>query len=165
MIKFILCINGHIRHTSRLLQLHRVCQQLNIPTLDLVPLSTSSYWFAGFFDADGTISFIMKNLRPQLSIRVVNKLLQDVQWYKQVLGGYIYFDSSQNGYYHWSVQSREDVFKVQDYFKGKCKSQKSRRFFLIKEYYSLCDLKAFQPNSIHHKAWLAFINKWNKLKI
>lgn len=165
MIKLIRCINGQIRHTSRLLQLHRVCQQLNIPTLEPVTLSTTSYWFAGFFDAEGTIGISMKNLWPQLSVRVVNKLLPDVQGYKQVFGGNIYFDSSQNGYYHWSVQSREDIFKVQEYFKGKCKSNNSHRFFLIKEYYSLRDLKAFQLNSIHHKAWLAFINKWNKLKI
>lgn len=165
MVKLILCINGQVRHTSRLVQLHRVCQQLNIPVLDPVQLNISSYWFAGFFDADGTVSISMKNHWPQLSIRVVNKLLQDIQCYKQVFGGNIYFDSSQNGYYHWSVQSREDILNVQSYFKGKCKSHKSHRFFLIKEYYNLRDLKAFQPDSIHHKAWLAFINKWNKLKI
>ena len=46
MIKLINSINGHIRHTSRLLQLHRVCQQLNISVLESVPLTKSSYWFA-----------------------------------------------------------------------------------------------------------------------
>ena len=165
MINLIHCINGQVRHTSRLLQLHRVCQQLNIPILELVPLSISSYWFSGFFDADGTISFSLKNNWPQLSVRVVNKKLQDVQWYKQIFGGNIYFDSSQNGYYQWSVQSRKDILIIQKYFKGKCKSHKSHRFFLIKEYYNLCDLKAFQPSSIHHKVWLAFIKNWNKLNI
>lgn len=165
MITLVNSINGHIRHTSRLLQLHRVCQQLNISVLEPVPLNTSSYWFAGFFDADGTIGFSLKNLRPQLSIRVVNKLLADVQWYKQVFGGYIYFDSSQNGYYQWSIQSREDLIKMKDYFKGKCRSHKSHRFFLIDEYFKLKDLKAFLKDSIHHKAWLAFLVKWQKLKI
>ncbi|KAL0304711.1 UNVERIFIED_CONTAM: Cytochrome c oxidase subunit [Sesamum calycinum] len=55
----------------------------------------------GFFDADGTIGIAMKNRLPQLSIRVTNKLLQDVESYKVVFGGNIYFDSSQNGYYQW----------------------------------------------------------------
>jgi len=166
MINLLHCINGHIRHSSRLLQLHRVCQQLNIPVINPVSLDKSSSWFAGFFDADGTIGFSMKNLRPQLTIRVVNKLLQDVQWYKQVFGGYIYFDSSQNGYYHWSIQSREDVLTTLEYFKhSKCRSHKSHRFFLIEEYFYLRDLEAFKPDSIHHKVWQAFIVKWNKLKI
>ena len=133
MITLVNSINGHIRHTSRLLQLHRVCQQLNIPVLEAVPLTISSYWFAGFFDAEGTIGFTTKNLNPQLSLRVVNKLLVDVQWYKQIFGGYIYYDSSQNGYYQWSVQSRKDILKIKDYFKNKCRSHKSHRFYLIIE--------------------------------
>jgi hypothetical protein len=66
-----------------------------------------------------------KNNHPQLSIRVTNKLLQDVQWYKQVFPGNIYFDSSQNGYYTWSIQSRVDILNTLNYFKtSNCSSQK-----------------------------------------
>lgn len=131
-----------------------------------IPLDAQSNWFAGFFDADGTITIAMKHGLPQLSIRVTNKLLQDVESYKVVFGGSLYFDSSQNGYYQWSIQSRKDVIMMLDYFKSNTfRSHKSRRFFLIEEYYSLYDLKAFKPDSIHHKAWLAFLDKWNKLMI
>jgi hypothetical protein len=166
MIQLINCINGYIRHSSRLLQLHRVAQQLNISVIEPMLIDRSSQWFAGFFDADGTIGLYMKNFRPQLSIKVTNKLLQELQWYKQVFGGCIYFDSSQNGYYNWSVQSREDILNVLDYFKSsKCRSYKSHRFYLIKEYYYLRDLNSFNEDSIHYKAWLAFMVKWNKLKI
>jgi hypothetical protein len=166
MIKLMNCINGHIRHSARLLQLHRVCQVLDIPVILPITLDAQSNWFAGFFDADGTIGIAMKHRLPQLSIRVNNKLLQDVESYKVVFGGNIYFDSSQNGYYQWSVQSRKDVIMMLDYFKSSTfRSHKSRRFFLIEEYYSLYDLKAFKPDSIHHKAWLAFLDKWNKLMI
>ena len=166
MINLIHCINGYIRHSSRLLQLHRVSQQLHIPVVQPVYLSNTNNWFAGFFDADGTIGISMKNDHPQLSIRVVNKLLQDVQWFKDVFGGNIYFDSAQNGYYQWSVQSREDVLAMLDYFKSSgCRSQKSQRFFLLHDFYALRDLKAFKVDSIHHKVWLDFMKKWNKLKI
>ena len=166
MINLINCINGQIRHTSRLQQLHRVCQQLEISVIHPINLNKDSSWFAGFFDADGTITMSMKNNYPQLSIRVVNKLLQDVQYYKNVFGGNIYFDSSQNGYYQWSVQSREDVLNMLNYFKTHTsRSHKSQRLFLIKEYFTLKDLKAFKADSIHYKAWLNFLNKWNKLKI
>lgn len=57
----------------------------------------------------GTIGIYMKNLRPQLTIRVVKKLLQDVEYYRIFLGGNIDFYRSHNGYYCWSVKSRKDV--------------------------------------------------------
>ncbi|KAL6582140.1 cytochrome c oxidase subunit 1 [Orobanche minor] len=138
MIKLMNCIDGHIRHSARLLQLHRVCQVLEIPVILPIPLDAQSNCFAGFFDAGGTISIAMKHGLPQLSIRVTNKLLQDLESYKVVFGGSLYFDSSQNGYYQWSIQSRKDVIMMLSYFKSKTfQSHKSRRFFLIEEYYSM----------------------------
>ena len=161
MIKLINCINGHIRHSTRLLQLHRVCQVLDISVILPIKLDVKSNWFAGFFDADGTIGLYIKNLSPQLSIRVTNKLLQDIEYFKSVFGGNIYFDSSQNGYYQWSVESRADIENFLNYFQYKyCRSSKSQRFFYVKEYYTLRDLKAFKDNSIHNKAWQAFMLKW-----
>jgi len=166
MVTLIQCINGYIRHTSRLQQLHRVCQQLSISVIYPKMLDKDSSWFAGFFDADGTITLSMKNNYPQLSIRAVNKHLQDVQCFKEVLGGNIYFDSAKNGYYQWSVQSREDIKNIIKYLKkNTIRSHKSHRLFLIQDYYVLRELKAFKPLSIHHKAWQDFMNKWNKLKI
>lgn len=47
-------IHGNIRHSTRLLQLHRVCQVLDEP----IALDAKSNWFAGFFDADGSIGII-----------------------------------------------------------------------------------------------------------
>ena len=165
IINLINCINGYIRHTSRLQQLHRVCQQLEIPVIYPQKLDKESSWFAGFFDADGTITMSMKKNRPQLSIRVVNKLLQDVQYYKDVFGGSVYFDNAQNGCYHWSVQSREDLLNMLNYFKTHTsRSHKSQRLFLIHDYFALRDLEAFESNSIHRKAWLDLMNKWDKVK-
>jgi hypothetical protein len=44
-----------------------------------------------------------------------------------------------------------------------CKSVKTNRLFLIKEYYELVGLKAFsaQNDSAIYKSWLKFIKKWN----
>ncbi|KAL6568625.1 hypothetical protein OROHE_004309 [Orobanche hederae] len=99
MIKVMNCINGHIRHSARLVQLHRVCQVLEIPVILPFPLDAQSNWFAGFFDANGTITISMENRLPQLSVRVTNKLLQDVEPCKIAFGGSLYFDSGRNGYY------------------------------------------------------------------
>lgn len=162
MLNLINCINGNIRHSSRLSQLHRVCQTLNLPILKPVELKSDSNWFAGFFDADGTITFSLKANIPQLSVRVTNKLLQDVIYFKNNFGGYIYYDSSQNGYYQWSIQSREDVLRISEYFKNNCRSFKSQRFSLINEYFALKDLQAFKPNHPHFNKWIEFKTKWFK---
>jgi hypothetical protein len=48
MIQLINCINGYIRHSSRLLHLHRVAQQLNIYLIEPMLIDRFSEWFAGF---------------------------------------------------------------------------------------------------------------------
>lgn len=166
IITLLSCINGFIRHSGRLAQLHRVCQVLEIPVIDAQVPTAKSSWFAGFFDADGTIGISMKNDLPQLSIRVTSKLIQDVLPYKTAFNGEVYYDSSQNGYYQWSVQSKVDSLRILAYFKSShFKSHKSKRFFLLNEYYDLYEMKAFRTNNENHKAWQVFMEKWNKLMI
>lgn len=160
MISLINLINGLIRNSKRLPQLHKVCLKLNLPIVEPVKLTKDSSWFAGFFDADGTITYSLKNNRPQLSIRVTNKMLQDVELFTLFFKGSIYFDQSQNGYYAWSIQSRDDVLEATEYFKIHCKSYKSKRFFLVNEYFALRDLSAFSPESSHYPAWIKFYSKW-----
>ncbi len=160
MINLIHAINGHIRHTNRVLQLHKVCQQLNITPMTAGPLTKDNAWFAGFFDADGTITFSLKK-HPQLTLSVTNKILADVQPYKDIFGGAIYFDSAQNGYYKWSVQSRENILSMLAYFK-QCpsRSAKNQRLHLVPKYFELRDLKAFDPESPLHSNWQTFMDRW-----
>lgn len=163
MINLINSINGHIRHSARLVQLHRVCQVLHIAPLTPAPsMDTSNAWFAGFFDADGTVTLNNTNKPPQLTISVTNKHHSDVQPYMDTFGGNIYFDSSQNGYYKWTVQSRVDVLSMLGYFK-QCSphSFKKQRLLLMDRFYQLYDIRAFIPESIHHSAWQQFVNQWN----
>lgn len=163
MINMINSINGHIRHSARLVQLHRVCQVLHIAPLTPAPsMDISNAWFAGFFDAEGTVTLNNTNKPPQLTICVTNKHHSDVQPYKDTFGGNIYFDSSQNGYYKWTVQSRADVLAMLEYFRQRSPhSYKKRRLILMNRFYQLYDLRAFIPESIHHSAWQQFVNQWN----
>jgi len=52
-------------------------------------------------DADGTITYSMKNDHPQLTVSATNKLLVDISYYTEVFNGNTYFDKSHNGYYKW----------------------------------------------------------------
>ena len=165
MIDLITRINGNVRHTGRLTQLHKVCNVLNIPIITPYTLSINNAWFSGFFDADGTIGFYLKNHIPQLTISVTNKLQVDVMHFMVHFGGNIYFDSSQNGYYKWSVQSEKDIRLVLDYFKiHSSKSIKRNRLFLVNEYYDMLHLKAYKApvNNVLYKNWISFNNKWNR---
>lgn len=175
MINLLNRINGLIRNTARIKQLHHLCSVLNISFISPDELHNKHYWFTGFFDAEGTVTYSLKGMepkkRPQLTISVTNKLLVDVIHYQKIFGGYIYYDRSQNGYYKWTIQKRDSIMEFLEYFKF-CPSRsiKSHRLHLIKEYYRLIDLSAFEaePDSSPalYKAWFNFNEKWSaKLKI
>ena len=163
MIELIKTINGNIRHTSRIKQLELVCSRLEIGIIYPSNLTVNNGWFSGFFDADGTITYSIKNNYPQITISVTNKLLVDVITFKDVFGGNIYYDKSQNGYYKWSIQSRTDIEKFQSYIlKNPIHSNKKKRLFLINKFYYLRDLRAYSclDKSPLSKAWLKFNNSW-----
>lgn len=166
MIELINRINGKIRHTSRLKQLNLLCTILNIDFIIPDKLHDKHGWFSGFFDADGTITFSLKgkSLSPQLTISVCNKLLIDVSYFKEIFGGNIYFDRSKNGYYKWSIQSKENILFFLNYIKN-CPSRsiKRKRLFLVNQYYDLNEIKAYrtEENTAKFKAWKKFIEKWH----
>jgi ubiquinol-cytochrome c reductase cytochrome b subunit len=168
MINLVSRINGNIKHTSRLVQLNKVSLALNIKAIDSNQLHINNSWYAGFFDADGTIGYYFKNDYPQLTISVTNKLKVDIEYFFQRFNGNIYFDRAQNGYYKWSIQSKQDITNFLEYAKtSKFRSNKAKRFFLINEYYNLISLKAYKQdkNSSLYKAWIKFENKWNSYVI
>lgn len=167
MLNLLSCINGNIRHSSRLHQLHRVCTALKISCQLPILLDKDSHWFAGFFDAVGSINHFYersdKSAGPQLNITVTNRLIQDIQIYKDTFGGSIFYNTSKNGYYSWSIQNREDILNFFKYFESHpFRSQKARRFFLIHEYYLLYDRKAYSLTNPHYKEWAFFLNRWNQ---
>jgi ubiquinol-cytochrome c reductase cytochrome b subunit len=176
MIDLIHCINGHIRHSSRYAQLAKVCSTLNIPVILAKPLTYNDGWFAGFFDADGTITYSFKNgwLRPpQLTISVSNKLKENIHGFTERFGGNIYFDKSGYGCFKWSIQSEIDIENFINYVKVvPSRSHKRQRIFLVKQFFELKKIKAYKsesssPNGLAeapttplYKAWLNFDKKW-----
>jgi len=165
MINIINRINGNIRHTSRLKQLEKICLSLKIPIIYPETITIDNGWFSGFFDADGTITYSIKNNYPQLTVSVTNKLLIDVINFKSIFKGNVYFDKGQNGYYKWSIQSKEDINFFKSYLlKYPSRSNKKQRLFLTDQYYYLKNLRAYNApkDSPLNKAWLTFNRKWNK---
>lgn len=164
MVELINRINGKVRHTSRVKQLESICSNLNMIIIYPTAITKNNGWFSGFFDADGTITYSIKNNQPQLTISVTNKLLPDVISFKDVFGGNVSFDKGQNGYYKWSIQSKDDIELFKNYLLiYPSYSNKKQRLFLTDEYYELKSLKAYcaLPGNPLAKAWTKFNNKWN----
>lgn len=172
MISLINRINGEIRHSARMVQLASVCSKLELIPLTPSILHKSHHWFAGFFDAEGTVTFSFKGTLikyPQLTISVSNKAYQDLKPFKEILGGEIYFDQSQNGYFKWSIQSKIAISDVIKNYFAICPSRtlKSVRIHLIHSYYELVSIKAYcsPADSAQAKAWARFNEKWgSKIK-
>lgn len=162
MIELINRINGNIRNTKRLAQLKNICIKLDISFKNPVNLDKSNSWLIGFFDADGTIGYSFKNNIPQLTISVTNKFLEDVKYYQYILGGYINYDKSQNGYYKWIIQNEKDILMFLDYVKNNpSRTIKQKRLMLCKKFFYLKFLKAYkEKNIILYNTWLKFENQW-----
>lgn len=162
MINLINAINGNIRNSKRLPQLHHVCSILNIPVIEPYKLTINNGWFSGFFDADGTITMSIKNKIPQLTVSVSNKYLLDVKPFQDLLGGNIYYDRSQNGCYKWNIQSKNDILNFRNYIlKYPSRTSKLNRIMLINLYYKLKDIRAYkETNIILYKSWNKFVYKW-----
>lgn len=165
-MKFLLSsLNGYIRHSIRLNQYHRLCKHYGLEIQTSQKLTNESGWFAGFFDADGTVGFYSKGDYgyPQLTLSVSNKHCVDIQPFKDHFGGNIFFDKSQNGCYKWSISKRSDIISFISYSKLiPFRSFKSQRFFMIPEYYRLYDLKAYRSDNLYHKHWTLFCSKWER---
>jgi hypothetical protein len=162
MVRLINCINGHIQHSTRLIQLHKICIQLNItPITSNKIITLNNGWLAGFFDANGRITLNTSTRLPSLTISVITKEQKILEHFMSLFGGAIYFDTGQNGYYKWTVDNRESLLIMLDYFK-KCpaRSIKSRQLWLINRFYHLYDLKAFNHDSSFNSSWQFFIRSW-----
>lgn len=157
-------INGNIRNSKRLIQLEKVCILLGIEVIRPKDLTKENGWLMGFFDADGTITILIKNGYPQLNISVTNKYLVDVEDYKKIFGGEIYFDKSKQGCYKWMISNKKDILSFLEYTKMyPSRTMKLNRLMLCNLYYKLKDLKAYKKLSgleVYDKAWDTFIKKW-----
>jgi ubiquinol-cytochrome c reductase cytochrome b subunit len=168
MINLINAINGNIRNSKRLPQLHHVCSFLNIPIIEPYKLTINNAWFSGFFDAVGNISINIKDSYPQLNINISNKYLLDIKPFQDLFKGNIYYDRSHNGYYKWNIDSYKDILNFRNYIiKYPSRTSKFNRIILINLYYKLIDIKAYNnTDKILNKSWNKFINKWkSKLTI
>jgi len=148
MFNLIRRIQGEIRNSVRQKQFQLICEKLHerTPTphqeigdpISFVPfpLSRENGWFAGFFDADGTITLSMKRGIPQVTISVTNKTAEDLSPFKEFFSGNIYHDKATDCY-KWTIQGKVDLLSFLDYIKKyPARSSKKSRLFLLPRFLS-----------------------------
>lgn len=171
MLELINRVNGYIRHSTRFLQLNRVCTILNIQLLSPDSLHLKHGWFSGFFDAAGSVDYIfndsLKTLSdtPQLNITVTDKHFAIVSDFKNIFGGLIHYDKGRNGFFRWTICLDIDLANFLNYCKScPIQSIKRNRIFDIKNFNRLRNLEAYQApkGTILNKAWVNFNINWNQ---
>lgn len=155
-------IQGEIRNSVRQKQFKLLCEKLSLSVEQNKPLSRENAWFAGFFDADGTVTLSIKNGNPQVTISVTNKKAEDVTHFQKFFFGNIFHDKATNCY-KWSIQSEADLLSFLDYIKKyPSRSSKKSRLFLLPRFFELKRAQAYKADieSLRYKAWTLFLEKW-----
>lgn len=193
IIDIIHTINGNIRHNIRKEQLRKACSLLNIPYQEPNEIRFDNSYFAGFFDADGTISITVNKSPKEYNnipgilgqvkrlifsrgenlcvISLSQKDLQNIEIFTKILNlGKIYIrkrlTKTNTTKYHWYLNLKEIPEFVYYLQKNPIKSKKKkRRFHLLKDYIELKKMGAHlaSHDSIQFKEWKKFCYKWYNL--
>jgi len=157
MINLVERINGNIRNSKRVPQLLQICNLYNISYIQAITFTCDNAWFAGFFDADGTIVCEFDRASPDLRISVCNKFRVDIEPFL-IFGGSIVYNKSGYGSYIWRIGNKINILSMLEYFKC-CPSisHKLYRLQRVEKYYFLKDLKAHKTLN---EEWLFFKKQW-----
>lgn len=153
-------LNGHLRHSTRILQFNKILHHYHLPLISTLPLDYYNGWLSGFFDGDGSVTINKNNLQLSLSIGQKTTLL--LEPLKFLYGGDIYIDRSSNTF-KWYVTKQEDILNLIEYFKlFPCRSFKVQRLHLIPRFYYL---KSLQNNLTFDKSKNLFFHKWDSYSV
>lgn len=181
-------INGQIFNSQRVPQLQALCNKFDIQFIPAKPLSQTSAYTAGFFDADGTIYMAVGSRfcreyvtekgilgkinrlthsrgANQVKISISNKYLQNLLAFQQAfqLGKIREVNQKSKTWYVWEITNEHEILLFLDYVrKYPLRSSKSKRFFLLERYFELKQMKAHlaPPTTQLNKAWFLFAQKW-----
>lgn len=96
LLFLIYSVNGLIRNPDRMVQLEKICYAYDIIFIYPKPLIFSNGWLA-FFDACGSLDYKFDGQkRPQLFITVTHKGYHNLVHFKELLGGFVRTDRTQN---------------------------------------------------------------------
>lgn len=168
----VLCehVNGYICHPVRLDQFQKVCNVLGVfvQTPNMETYTHMHGWFAGMFDADGTVTQNTAKKYPQLTMSVCQKYKEIPSMFVNAFGvGSLFYDKSQNGYWQWSISKKADLLFLVKYFQHfPRRSSRRQKLFQIPKICDLMDKKAHLDcceSLILKKQWKHVVFKWKNI--
>lgn len=125
-------------------------------------------WYAGFFDADGTVVFYQHPIheRVRFNVSVTNKHHWDVEYWPMVFGGKVYEDRANGATGKWVLQAKKGVLAFVDFVETNpdlFRSHKAQRFGLIKPMLALVEVGAHKKGHPLHHQWEQKVRQWNDL--
>jgi len=164
MLNLIKAVNGLIRNPIRMLQLGKICDKYDIELINPQPLTYHNGWFAGFFDADGSIYMNESSGQLFITASQKNKFLLDAL--VELYGGKIYA-MTKVGAFKWTCFRKNEILSlVDDYFRvNPPRSEKRVRLYMVDKFYDLRGQHAHSatPGSVLGKTWKNFTVKWNQV--
>ncbi len=115
-------------------------------------------------DAKGRITGDLERPDPQIAIKATNKASVNVEMF-EIFGGRVNYDRGKQGYYNWSISSREEILNFMEYVKAHpFRTEKRQRLHMIPRYYELKAQRAHkaEEGTVLNKAWLEMKRKWEK---
>jgi hypothetical protein len=147
-----------------MLQLGKICDKYDIELINPQPLTYHNGWFAGFFDADGSIYMNESSGQLFITASQKNKFLLDAL--VELYGGKIYA-MTKVGAFKWTCFRKNEILSlVDDYFRvNPPRSEKRVRLYMVDKFYDLRGQHAHSatPGSVLGKTWKNFTVKWNQV--
>nr|WKF48436.1 LAGLIDADG endonuclease [Synchytrium endobioticum] len=168
ILKILKDLNGLLLNPIRLTQFTNVCAIYNVQVLPSVSsnLNYQSGYLSGLFDTDGSVYLDSNRLSQQVFITVSQKKRDLLDIICSVYGGKVSPANANISAFKWIVSKKLDVlYLIDNYFHwNNCVSAQNKKFGLVKEFYRLSSLGAFQaqPETVLGKALIAFISRWDK---
>lgn len=151
----------YINNPIRIIKLKKICNALSIPYIPPLELSPNSSWFAGCWDADGSINLNSSGL---ITISVSQKYINLPKLYEKHFGGRYSLDKAKNNTWKWQVQSRKMTLSMsKKLISLGARSYKINRLRLIPSIVDLLN-KNYHLSSFHtfkFKSWLLLYHQFH----
>lgn len=159
-------IGPHIHNTVRYPQLVAVCNHLGVEVPAPQSPTATSGWFAGFWDADGSVVLQQQNRSVVFVVSVSNVNPKDLEFFQKFFGGGVYFVNKGNGHSLnvWQINGREDVLRFVTYAETTLfHSRKSHRLHMVKRGFAMVDQRMHLDNHPEHDQWVKFRDEWDQM--
>jgi hypothetical protein len=159
-------VGGHIHDSVRRPQLLQQMRHYPLAVSEAqLRRGPHSAWFAGFFDADGTVVLTQEaNEQIAVTISITNNKAGNLKLLQKRFGGSLRAITPKTAqvHYRWTIRGRAAVLAFAAYAQTTpCRSTKAQRLGMVAKLYSMKDLNLHRTDHPRYGEWVKFREQWN----